>query len=117
MRICKIFKWCYGHKLNLDYDSPCQNQHGHNSLIEFEFEGPLNKNGMVIDFKILKERINKISFDHKNLNDIMSVNPTAENIILMLKEAIDNMPTFGEVKLRRIRVWETDTSYAEEVWE
>jgi len=124
MRVCKIFDWCYGHWLDLPYESKCSSQHGHNSKIEIEIEGPVNKHGMIIDFSQLKNIINRISFDHKNLNDIFyfnNKNPTAENIVLYLKEEIDKhiytLNKFGsKCKLRRIRVYETRTSFAEEVW-
>lgn len=75
------------HKLDLPYDSPCKRLHGHNWIIEVEISCPtLNKQGMVVDFKCLKEameRVIKETFDHQNLSDIAIVgfiNPTAENI-------------------------------------
>lgn len=68
------------HKLNLDYDSPCGNLHGHNWIIHVTCRSSyLNQNGMVIDFKRIKELVTKL-LDHKYLNDIMGCNPTAENI-------------------------------------
>lgn len=68
------------HSLTLDYESKCKNLHGHNWQIEiFCASGSLNKNGMVIDFTEIKRMISD-KLDHKNLNDVFSFNPTAENI-------------------------------------
>lgn len=68
------------HRLTLDYDSPCQNLHGHNWIITVYCKSEkLDSNGMVIDFKVIKERIHK-KLDHKNLNEVLGFNPTAENI-------------------------------------
>lgn len=127
MKVCKIFDWCYGHHLTLDYYSKCVNFHGHTGKIEIEVEGPINENGMVIDFSELKNKVNEFSFDHKHLNDIvcpncnkvinegiMKENPTAENIVLLLKKLLDGVALPIDVTLSRIRVWETPTSYAEE---
>jgi len=129
MKACKIFDWCYGHSLDLPYDSKCLNYHGHNAKVEVEVEGPLNSNGMVMDFIELKNKVNSISFDHKHLNDIkcpfcngiavrgiMEENPTAENLVLLLKKWLDEIPFPINVKIRRIRVYETDSSFAEEEW-
>jgi len=129
MRICKTFNWCYGHSLSLPYYSKCQNYHGHNAKVEVEVEGPINKNGMVLDFGQLKEITEQFSFDHKHLNDIvcphckaivteglMNQNPTAENMVMVLKKLLDEADLPPKIKIRRIRIYETDTSYAEEVW-
>lgn len=68
------------HKLNLDYESKCSTLHGHNYIITiFCKTKELNKNGMVIDFSYIKEKIHK-RLDHKYLNDIILINTTAENI-------------------------------------
>lgn len=122
MRICKTFEWAYGHKLkHLMYPSKCSNQHGHNAIVEIEVEGPVQENGMVIDFSILKAYVEQVSFDHLYLNrDIPAFkrkNPTAENIVLYLKKELDKEFEGKTIKIRRIRVWETSESYAEEVWE
>ena len=77
------------HSLNLDYESPCNNLHGHNWIIEVYCRNiTLNENGMVIDFSEIKKRICG-NIDHKNLNDVFYFNPTAENIA---KWICDNVP-------------------------
>jgi 6-pyruvoyltetrahydropterin/6-carboxytetrahydropterin synthase len=121
MRVCKIFEWDAAHKLVLPYRSPCNELHGHTYKVEIELEGPINDIGMVIDFKELKEMINnkKVSFDHSYLNNVLP-QPTAENTVQYLKKMLDlyygTEFTKKGIKLKRIRVWEAPTSYAEEEW-
>lgn len=68
------------HKLNLPYESPCVNLHGHNWKVKvFLRSEKLNAEGMVMDFKLIKEKI-KSRLDHKVLNEELSFNPTAENL-------------------------------------
>jgi len=114
MRVAKIFEWHASHQLNLPYHSKCNNLHGHTYKILVEVEGPINKHGMVFDFTHLKLIINEISFDHKHLNKLLDT-PTAENLVLYLYNRLrDRIPR--DIKIRKIRVYETPTSYAEEVW-
>ena len=66
------------HKLKLDYESKCENLHGHNWNIDIYLKSEtLDKNGMVMDFTIIKKKIMD-KMDHKNLNEIFDFNPTAE---------------------------------------
>lgn len=68
------------HNLKLDYESKCENLHGHNWIIEVYCKSEeLDKNGMVLDFTVIKKKI-KEKLDHKYLNEIFDFNPTAENI-------------------------------------
>ena len=68
------------HRLDLSYESKCQNLHGHNWIVTVYCAAKeLNKDGMVCDFKHIKERIHG-RLDHGNLNEILDFNPTAENI-------------------------------------
>lgn len=84
------------HKLCLDYESKCQNLHGHNWIIEVYCKSEnLNQNGMVIDFTEIKKRIHE-KLDHKYLNDILDFNPTAENIA---KWVVDNLPNCYKAKV------------------
>ena len=68
------------HQLRLSYESKCENLHGHNWIITVYCRAQeLNSDGMVIDFSVIKNLI-KERLDHKNLNEILPFNPTAENI-------------------------------------
>lgn len=78
--IKKTLEVAASHRLNLDYESPCENLHGHNWIITVWCKAmELDQNGMVIDFKKIKEIVHG-TMDHKYLNDIFDFNPTAENI-------------------------------------
>ena len=68
------------HRLNLSYESKCANLHGHNWHITVYAKAKhLNQDGMVIDFKHIKNKIHNY-LDHGNLNELLPFNPTAENI-------------------------------------
>lgn len=77
------------HHLTLSYESKCSNLHGHNWIVTVCCKSEeLNKDGMVIDFKHVKDKIHGL-LDHQNLNEIFDFNPTAENIA---KWIVDQFP-------------------------
>lgn len=78
--IQKSFEISASHRLELDYESKCTSLHGHNWIITvFCKSETLNQNGMVVDFSHIKQNItNKL--DHKNMNEVVDFNPTAENL-------------------------------------
>lgn len=93
----------------------CANLHGHRWFLDLELEGPLNPEGMVIDFGLLSPYIESIlsKLDHNELNKEVA-NPTAENICFYLSEKISTQwpPNFPFLHLTLIKVWETDTAFA-----
>lgn len=92
------------HRLDLGYESPCQNLHGHNWIITVYCKSEtLDANGMVIDFAHISNNVKDL-LDHKNLNDVLTFNPTAENIAYYLTTIIENC--------YRIDIQETENSFA-----
>lgn len=68
------------HRLVLPYESKCTRLHGHNWIITVYCRSErLDENGMVVDFTRIKEVIME-QLDHRNLNEVLPFNPTAENI-------------------------------------
>lgn len=79
-KVSKRMEIAGSHNLNLDYESKCQEVHGHNWIITLYCKSnKLDKNGMVVDFTEIKKLIHN-KLDHKNLNSVLDFNPTAENI-------------------------------------
>lgn len=86
----KTFEISACHKLRLPYNSPCAQMHGHNWIITVYCRAKeLNADGMVVDFAHIKQIVHE-KLDHKNLNDILSFNPTAENIAEWVYTQIPN---------------------------
>ena len=68
------------HNLMLSYESKCENLHGHNWIIVVYCKAKeLDQDGMVTDFTHIKKVV-KDTFDHKYINEVLDVNPSAENI-------------------------------------
>ena len=101
------------HRLK-EYKGKCENLHGHNWTVEAAVSSKrLNKNGLLIDFKILKDRLKDIldRLDHTNLNEktpFKKKNPTSENIAKFIFDMLEK----DGIKPQRISVWESDNSCA-----
>lgn len=85
------------HRLTLDYESKCTALHGHNWIITvFCRAAELDQNGMVVDFSLIKKKVKKV-LDHQVLNDVVTFNPTAENIA---KWICDQIPSCYRVEVQ-----------------
>jgi len=98
------------HKLE-EYDGKCAFLHGHTWKIELWFSGEetqLDKVGILVDFGIVKEL--KEVLDHKYLNDIIGMNPTAELLTLWiykwLNKKIHSNQSRENIQIK-VRVYET----------
>ena len=118
--ITKIFKFEAAHQLS-EYDGKCNLLHGHSYKLEIEIDADIKINslsekapkGMICDFAKLnmyvKENIIE-KLDHSHLNDTID-NPTAENLIDFIVYEFNTHCI--QSPLVRVRLYETDTCYAE----
>ena len=87
-RVSKRMEIAGAHRLSLDYESKCENLHGHNWIVTVCCESEeLDSNGMVYDFAHLKREVHD-RLDHKFLNEVVDFNPTAENIAKWVADII-----------------------------
>ena len=117
MRIGREFTFDSAHHL-LKYDGACANVHGHTYHLHIMLLGKV-KDGFVIDFKLLKEIVKEYvinKLDHKDLNQVLDFNPTAENIAVKIWDVLDPVidEAFkGRVVLERVKLYETPSSFVE----
>ncbi len=102
----------------LNYCGQCENLHGHNWKIEIYIRGSeLDKSGMLVDFKVLKEHTNAIldTLDHTYLNELpmfVGESPSSEliakYIFLELENRLEKLP----VQVHKIVAWESEKAAA-----
>jgi 6-pyruvoyltetrahydropterin/6-carboxytetrahydropterin synthase len=107
-----------GHALR-NYKGKCENVHGHNFRVQVVIEGEtLDETGLLVDFLDVKEAMRGIidRLDHVFLNDIAPFdvkNPSAENIAEYFYEGMTStLKTSVPVRVREVKVWETDIQSA-----
>lgn len=133
MKISKEFKWEMGHRLPF-HSGKCKNIHGHTYKMRVEIEGDLDENGMVMDYYDVSEIISPVvdELDHsfmvkesdkeiidfldklKSKKVVVPFETTAENITLHLLEKIKERITSERIKKIKVRVYETEKTYAED---
>lgn len=105
------------HRLR-DYNGECERLHGHNWNVKVSIASEkLNDLGMVMDFKDLKNKTNKLmdEFDHQYLNEVppfTELNPTTENIAKYLFDELSKTIDTDFVKVSKVAVWESPTCSA-----
>jgi len=109
MQLSCAFRFAASHFLT-KYHGKCENLHGHNYKIIITIEGPVKEDGMVLDFKIVKEVVKEKVInilDHTHLNDTIE-NPSAENLSVWIWEKLKN-----DLPLKKVGVYETEDYYCE----
>ena len=102
----------------LNYCGACENLHGHNWKIEIYIHGTeLDKSGMLIDFKVLKEHTNTIldSLDHTYLNKLPmfeGLSPSSELIAKYIFEELEIKLEKLPVTVHKIVAWESEKAAA-----
>lgn len=98
----------------LNYNGECENQHGHNWLVEAFVKGDvLDKSNILIDYKVLKRELKAVLdlLDHKDINeleDFKGISPSSEILCKYIYEKLkERIP-----QVSKISVWETATSCA-----
>lgn len=121
--VIKNFEFEAAHWLP-EYNGPCAQLHGHSYKLQVGVKGEVDsKTGMVIDFKLLKKKVNAVlvELDHRCLNDIDKVLeafpsncPTAERIARWLFYQLRGWKWPNKTaQVVLVRLWETADSYAE----
>lgn len=112
-KIVKTFAFAASHQLDgLPDGHQCGRLHGHNYVVELELRADeLDDIGMVYDFgkmKPFRQYLDE-AIDHRHLNDVMSVNPTAEALARELYLVAEKRITHA---VSAVTVWETPTCKA-----
>ena len=98
----------------LNYNGECENQHGHNWLVEAYAVGDkLDKSNILIDYKVLKKELKAVLdlLDHKDINELEYFHgnsPSSEVISKFIYTKLkERLP-----QISKVSVWETPTSCA-----
>ena len=132
-RIYKEVSFDASHRL-LHYDGKCRNLHGHRWRVEVWLAGEIDKKtGILVDFNVIRDVVER--FDHQvilNREDPMVAclekfqpvvttegDPSSEVLAGEIRKFLDRECQLGGggARVVRIRVWESDTCCAEQVYE
>ena len=101
------------------YSGKCENLHGHNWKVEVTVEtDTLDQAGMGMDFSVLRRTTGDFlsALDHKVLNELppfREMNPSSENLAHHIFAGLQGKIDDDRVGLRSVKVWESETSWAE----
>ena len=112
-----VTQFAAAHRLE-NFKGKCESLHGHNWKVEVFLGGKdLDQTGLLMDFGEVKARTKQVleEIDHKYLNELAAFqdrNPSSENLAAFLFERLGAIFNRDRVKVRRVNVWESDTSCA-----
>ena len=117
MKICKVYRFEAAHQLaGWPPEHQCSKLHGHTYRVEVELEGAPRMDGTtpgaIIDFgrisEIWNDQVHRM-VDHTNLNESTGLRwTTAEALSVWIHGRMSRF-----LRVSRVRVWETETGYAE----
>lgn len=114
--ISKEFTFSSSHQLyGLPADHPCSRLHGHNYTVRLELHGTTDRVGFVMDYRALEpfKTFLDDTMDHRHLNDVLSFNPTAENMAKHLADyASATLRLPDSVTLVKVSISETPKTWA-----
>ena len=121
LTVCKRFEFEAAHRLE-GYDGPCACWHGHSYRLDVEVGGSLQPDShMLVDFAELKRVVHETILCHVDHSDLTSLfdHTTAEAIVCDLGCVLVSVcaRTWPHAWIRRIRLYETRTSFAEIVYD
>lgn len=116
-RISKEFHFSAAHQLHgLRPGHPCGRVHGHNYIVRVTLKGrALNEHGFLLDYNDLKPFGQWLDdmLDHQNLNDVLPMQPTAENMARTFVAALRGVVQIPDGVAVSVAVSETPKTWAE----
>ena len=112
-----VTQFAAAHRLE-NFNGKCEGLHGHNWKVEVFLVGQeLDQTGLLMDFGVIKARTKQVleEIDHKYLNELDAFkgrNPSSENLASYLYGRLGAIFNRDGVTVRRVNVWESDTSCA-----
>ena len=102
----------------LDIGGKCEDLHGHNFTVDITVSSQnLDSEGLVIDFRILKEWADDIldELDHTYLNDLFhfkDINPSSESVARFIFDRTVEKVRDKNITVSKVTVWESNTAWA-----
>lgn len=112
--LTKSFRFEAAHSLP-GHRGKCARPHGHSYMLEVTVRGPIKRepgtsdDGMVIDFDDLSQIVQRAvleRLDHRDLNEVVDVRTTAENLAHWIWDALIH-EGLSDALLYRVCLWET----------
>lgn len=100
MLVTREFTFDSAHFLT-NYYGKCERVHGHTYRLQVTLEGKVQKNGLVLDFVVLKRLVKKQvldKLDHYLLNDVIE-NPSAERVTMWMWEQLKDLQKLLKTEL------------------
>lgn len=100
MLVTREFTFDSAHFLT-NYYGKCERVHGHTYRLQVTLEGKVQKNGLILDFVVLKRLVKKQileKLDHYLLNDVIE-NPSAERVVMWMWEQLKDLQKLLKAEL------------------